>query len=207
MKRISNNSDIFSFFSNDKNDRLRTPGSSSQHNKFPRNAIQESNFKGRSHCAACARACARTLETNRIRVAFPPENLLPSRQTETSGRPRLVRESIGTWPKNGQNTLVQRFSLPPSSCPFTHRMFSTWWLVVPHVIAPSCSSSRFRRADPMSPTRCHVDECARELSRINTYGNERKRADRSFRGFGPRTRGLRVDFQREDWKGFWMVDR
>lgn len=96
--------------------------------------------------------------------------------------------------------------LPPSSCPFTHRMFSTWWLVV-HVIAPSCSSSRFRCADPMSPTRCHVDECARELSRINTYGNERKRADRSFRGFGPRTRGLRVDFQREDWKGFWMVDR
>lgn len=96
---------------------------------------------------------------------------------------------------------------PPSFCPFTHRMFSTWWLVVPHVIAPSCSSSRFRRADPMSPTRCHVDECARELSRINTYGNERKRADRSFRGFGPRARGLRVDFQREDWKGFWMVDR
>ena len=61
---------------------------------------------------------------------------------------------------------------PPSFCPLPPRMFSTWWLVVPHVIAPSCSSSRFRRADPMSPTRCHVDECARELSRINTYGNE-----------------------------------
>lgn len=110
-----------------------------------------------------ARALARS---KRIEFAslFPPKTCF---QVDNGNGLATTGSRIDrTWPKNGQNTLVQR-----SSSPFTHRMFSTW-LVVPHVIAPSCSS-RF-----MSPTRCHVDECTRvssELSRINTYGNQRKR--------------------------------
>lgn len=66
--------------------------------------------------------------------------------------------------------------LPPSSCPFTHRMFSTWWLVVPHVIAPSCSNSRFRRADPtchpLDVTWTSVHANCRESTPMETSGNE-----------------------------------
>lgn len=175
MKRISNNSDIFSFFSNDKNDRLRTPGSSSQHNKFPRNAIQESNFKGRSHCAACARACARTLETNRIRVAFPPENLLPSRQTETSGRPRLVRESIGTWPKNGQNTLVQCSSPPPPSAPSRtgcSQRGGSLSLTSSRHLAVTVGFDARTRCHPLDVTWTSVHANCRESTPMETSGNE-----------------------------------
>lgn len=152
-----------------------------------------------------ARALARS---KRIEFAslFPPKTCF---QVDNGNGLATTGSRIDrTWPKNGQNTLVQRSSSP---CLFTHRMFSTW-LVVPHVIAPSCSSRFDARADvthQMSRGRVYtrfqrIVANQRLWKRAETIAGETSRS--IGRGFGPRTRGLRVDFQR-GLERVWMVDR
>lgn len=142
-----------------------------------------------------ARALARS---KRIEFAslFPPKTCF---QVDNGNGLATTGSRIDrTWPKNGQNTLVQR-----SSSPFTHRMFSTW-LVVPtssrHLaVAGSCH--------PLDVTWTSVHAFpanCRESTPMETSGNDSRRNEPiDRRGF---EQGGYVSIFNEDWKGFgWSI--
>lgn len=141
-----------------------------------------------------ARALARS---KRIEFAslFPPKTCF---QVDNGNGLATTGSRIDrTWPKNGQNTLVQRSSPPALHAPDVLNV-----ALVPLVIAPSCSSRFDARTDvthQMSRGRVYtrfqrIVANHRLWKRAETIAGEPSRS--IGRGFGSRTRGLRVDFQR-----------
>lgn len=118
----------------------------------------------------CARVRSHARNESNSR-RFSPRKLASKSTTET-GWPRLVRESIERGRKTGKIRSYNA-TLPPAPLRTGCSQRGLLFLTSSRHLAVAGSTH-----GPMSPTRCHVDECTRvssELSRINDYGNERKR--------------------------------